>query len=222
MSAATPLPLSLTALLLGAALFGTALFGAGCSGVLARQPLEKQRFALAPVRHDPVSGQRAGVLRIGVVHASTPFQNRGFVYRTGDESYKSDFYNEFAAPPGILLRDVLAVWLRDGTHFATVVQGSEAPADWLLEVDLESLYADLRDTAAPQVAIGITVRLLDARAAGAAIAFQKHYAASEPAADTSPPALAAAWNRALARELGDLAADLDAARARRASRTRSR
>jgi ABC-type uncharacterized transport system auxiliary subunit len=217
MSVAMSMPRSLTALILGAA-----LLAAGCSGVFARQPLEKQRFVLAPGKPDPVSGPRAGVLRVGVVHASTPFQNRGFVHRTGDESFKSDFYNEFAAPPGILLRDVLALWLRDGTHFETVVQGSEAPTDWLLEVDLESLYADLRDAAAPQVAIGITVRLLDAHAAGAAIAFQKHYAVSEPAADASPSALAAAWNRALARVLGELAVDLDAARARRASRSRSR
>jgi hypothetical protein len=184
--------------------------------MLARQPLEKQRFVLAPGRTDPVSGPRAGVLRVGVVRASTPFQNRGFVHRTGDESFKSDFYNEFAAPPGILLRDVLVEWLSDGTHFETVVQGSEAPSDWLLEVDLESLYADLRDAAAPHVAIGITVRLLDAHARSAAIAFQKHYAVVT-AADAPSPALAAAWNRALARMLGELAADLDAARARQAS-----
>ena len=217
MSVAMPMPRALITLLLGAV-----LLGAGCSGVLARQPLEKQRFVLAPGRPDPVSGPRAGVLRVGVVHASTPFQNRGFVHRTGEESFASDFYNEFAGPPGILLRDVLALWLRDGTHFATVVQGSEAPADWLLEVDIESLYADLRDAAAPQVAIGITVRLLDAHATGTAIAFQKHYAVTEAAADGSPPALAAAWNRALARVLGEVAADLDAARTRRASRARSR
>jgi ABC-type uncharacterized transport system auxiliary subunit len=217
MSVATPLGRSLAVLLLGAA-----LFGAGCSDMLARQPLEKQRFVLAPGRTESVSGPRAGVLRIGVVRASTPFQNRGFVHRTGDESFKSDFYNEFAAPPGILLRDVLVEWLRDGTHFETVVQGSEAPSDWLLEVDLEALYADLRDAAAAQVTIGITVRLLDAHARSAAIAFQKHYAVSEPAADVSSPALAAAWNRALARMLGELAADLDAARARQASRPRPR
>ena len=217
MSVATPIPRSPAAMLVGAA-----LLGAGCSDVLARQPLEKQRFVLAPGRSDPVSGPRAGVLRVGVVRASTPFQNRGFVHRTGDESFKSDFYNEFAAPPGILLRDVLVEWLRDGTHFEAVVQGSEAPSDWLLEVDLESLYADLRDAAAPQVAVGITVRLLDAHASRAAIALQEHYAVNEPAADASSPALAAAWNRALARVLTELAADLDAARARRALRSRVR
>ena len=217
MSVAMPMLRSLTVLILSAS-----LLGAGCSGVLARQPLEKQRFVLAPGRPDPVSGPRAGVLRVGVVHVSTPFQNRGFGYRTGEESFASDFYNEFAGPPGILLRDLLVGWLRDGTHFETVVQGSEAPADWLLEVDLESLYADLRDPAAPQVAIGITVRLLDAHAAGAAIRVGKHYAVSEAATDGSPPALAAAWNRALARVLGELAADLDAARARPAPRMRSR
>ena len=217
MSVAMSMPRSLTALLLTAA-----LLGAGCADVLARQPLEKQRFVLAPERPDPVSGPRTGVLRVGVVHASTPFQNRGFVHRTGEESFASDFYNEFVAPPGILLRDVLVLWLRDGTHFESVVRGSEAPADWLLEVELDALYADLRDPAAPQVVIGIAVRLLDAHAAGAAIFVGKHYAVTEAATDGSPPALAAAWNRALARVLGEIAADLDAARARRSPRARSR
>jgi ABC-type uncharacterized transport system auxiliary subunit len=197
-----------------ALLFGAAVLGAGCTGVLDRQPPEKQRFVLAPGRPDPVSGARAGVLRVGVVHVSAPFQNRGFVRRSGEETFASDFYNEFAAPPGALLRDVLVEWLRDGTHFATVVRGSEAPPDWLLEIDLEALYADLRDPAAAQATIAVAARLLDARAAAASIAFEKHYAATESAADGSPPALVAAWNRGLARLLAELAADLDGARGR--------
>jgi ABC-type uncharacterized transport system auxiliary subunit len=204
-----------------ALLFGAVVLGAGCAGVLDRQPPEKHRFVLEPGRPDPVSGARAGVLRVGVVRVSSPFQNRGFVRRSGEDTFANDFYNEFVAPPGALLRELLVEWLRDGTHFATVVRGSEAPADWLLEVDLEALYEDLRDPAAPQATIAFAVRLLDARATAASIAFEKHYAATESAGAGSPPTLVAAWNRALARLLTELASDLDVARGR-AQATRGR
>ena len=203
-----------------ALLVTAAVLGAGCANVLERKPPEKQRFVLAPGRPDPVSGPRAGVLRVGVVRVSPPFQNRGFVRRTGEKTFANDFYNEFAAPPGTLLRDLLVEWLRDGTHFATVVRGSEAPPDWLLEVDLESLYQDLRDPAAPQVTIAFAARLLAANAASASIALDERYATTETAADASPVAIVAAWNRALARLLAELSSDLDTARGRARARAR--
>jgi cholesterol transport system auxiliary component len=203
-----------------ALLVTAAVLGAGCANVLERKPPEKQRFVLAPGRPDPVSGPRAGVLRVGVVRVSPPFQNRGFVRRTGEKTFANDFYNEFAAPPGTLLRDLLVEWLRDGTHFATVVRGSEAPPDWLLEVDLESLYQDLRDPAAPQATVAFAARLLVANAASASIALDKRYATTETAADASPAAIVAAWNRALAGLLAELAADLDTARGSARARTR--
>ena len=193
-----------------------AVLCAGCTPLLERKPVEKQRFVLQTPLPEVVPGSRAGVLRVGVVRVSPPFQNRGFVLRTGDDSYTSDFYNEFAAPPGTLLRDVLVEWLRNGTHFASVVRSSEASLDWVLETDLESLFADARDPAAlPQVTIAFSVRLIDARASGLPIRFEKRYAASEAAADRMPRAFAEAWNHALGRLLPQLAADLDAATAHR-------
>jgi ABC-type uncharacterized transport system auxiliary subunit len=206
-------------------LLALAVVAAGCSpgAVLARKPVAKQRFVLQPPppvpRSEPqASGEvhRAGVLRVAVVREASSFQNRGFVFRTGPDRFTSDFYNEFAAPPGTLLRDVFALWLRDGTHFASVVRGSESPSDWVLETDLESLYADVRDPAAPpQTQIAFAVRLLDAQVARLPIRFEKRYATSEVAADRSPRALAEAWSRGLGRLLAELAADLDAATARR-------
>jgi ABC-type uncharacterized transport system auxiliary subunit len=189
-----------------------ALFGAGCAPVLERKPIEKHRFLLQPPPPQPVSGPRAGVLRIGVVRTSPPFQNRGFVWRTGDQSYKSDFYNEFAAPPGTLLRDVLVEWLRDGTRFASVVHGTEARSEWVLETDLASIFVDARDgVAQPETEIAISFRLLDAQRSATSIRFEKRYEATERAADRTPAAIAAAFSRALGRVLVELAADLDVA-----------
>ncbi len=84
---------------LASSLLAAAVLLAGCSPVLERKPVEKQRFVLQPPPAEPVAGPRAGVLRVGVVRVSAPFQNRGFVYRTGADVYATDFYNEFAAPP---------------------------------------------------------------------------------------------------------------------------
>ena len=188
-----------------------ALVAAGCSRPFERPPVEKQRFALVPGRPDPVSGPRAGVLRVGLVRVSPSFQNRTLVLRTGEDTYVSDFYNEFTAPPGMLLRDQLVQWLADGSHFASVVRSTAAPIDWLLEVELEALYADLRVPAAPKAVIGVTLRLLHTRGATSSIVFQKDYDESEPAADGARPALVDAWNRALGRMLPEITADLDAA-----------
>ncbi len=142
------------------------MFGAGCAAVLDRKPVEKQRFVLAPAPPEPVSGPRAGVLRVGVVRVSPPFQNRGFVSAPATRRYATDFYNEFAAPPGILLRDVLVEWLREGTHFE--IGGARHPRRlptgcWRRTSSRSSSI--VRDAAAPpQVAIAIAARLLDARA----------------------------------------------------------
>jgi ABC-type uncharacterized transport system auxiliary subunit len=201
---------------LASLLIAVAVLGAGCAPVLERKPVEKQRFVLEPPPPETYAGPRAGVLRVGVVRVSPPFQNRGFVFRTGDQSYTTDFYNEFAAPPGTLLRDVLVEWLREGTHFASVVRGSEAPSGWLLETALESLFVDARDAAAePQVQIALAVRLLDAGAADMPIRFAKRYQTSERATGRSAGAIAEAFSRALGQLLPELAADLDAASARR-------
>ena len=196
-------------------LIALAVFGAGCAPILERKPVEKQRFLLIAPPPEALAGPRTGVLRVGLVRVSPPFQNRGFVFRTGDQAYTTDFYNEFAAPPGTLLRDVLVEWLRDGTHFASVVRGTEAASGWLLETDLESLFVDARDPAAePQAQIAIAARLLDASAADMPIRFAKRYETSERAADRSASAIAEAFSRALGRLLPELAADLDAASSR--------
>jgi uncharacterized lipoprotein YmbA len=186
---------------------------AACANPLERPAIQKQRFALVPGAPERVTGPRAGILRVGVVRVSPPFHNRAIVLRTGEDTMASDFYNEFAAPPGPLLRDLLVEWLREGTHFASVVRGSEAQPDWLLEVDLEEMYADVRDPAAPKAVIRIDARLLRANAPRSGIAFHANYAETEPATTRARAALMDAWNRATARILTKLAADLDRARA---------
>jgi hypothetical protein len=194
---------------------------AGCTPLLERKPVEKQRFVLQAPLPETVPGARAGVLRVGVVRASTPFQNRGFVHRTGEESFQERLLQRVrrtARHPAARRARRMAARrhaLRDRGA------GLEAPPTgcWRWTSSRSTRICATRGAAGGDRDHGATARRRTSRAA---IALQEHYSVNEPAADTSSPALAAAWNRALARVLGEVAADLDAARTRRASRARSR
>jgi ABC-type uncharacterized transport system auxiliary subunit len=109
------------------------------------------------------------------------------------------------------VRDALVDWLGASGRFAAVVRATEARVDWVVESELERIDADLRDGARPTSTVALDVRLIDVRAGGAKVSFQKRYEESEAAASRAPRALVDAWSRALARVLGRIAADVGAA-----------
>jgi ABC-type uncharacterized transport system auxiliary subunit len=199
------------------ALLAIALVTAGC-GTLSRKPPTKERFLLAPGAPSAVAAKStAGILRVDVVRGAPLASNRGFVYRTGPDTVKTDFYREFVSPPGVLVRDAMIEWLRATNRFAAVARGTKAGTAWILESDLERLDADLQDPVAPQALIEMQVRLLDARTPTPTLLLDRRYVAREPLADRTPETLVAAWSRALATVLGEIEGDLT-----RATPTRSR
>jgi cholesterol transport system auxiliary component len=180
----------------------------GCFGGLERRPPEKQRFMLQPTAGAAAvgSGPSPSVLRVARVRVSPVFDQKGFVYRTGASTFETDFYNEFFSPPGVLLREALLGWL-DGTRlFSAVARSSSSDADFVLETDVDQLFADQRGPGEPKAYLEIVFRLIDARTRK--IAFEKRYSASESAADDSPAALIDAWNRGLGALLAELAQDV--------------
>jgi cholesterol transport system auxiliary component len=196
---------------LGAAL--AALAAVGCLGqALDRKPPERQSFVLDPGTPPVLDATPAvGALRVGPVESAPLAEREPFLLRTGPNSYQTDFYDQFFAPPGELLRDALIRWL-DGTGlFVSVARGGVPAPDFVLDVQLERLYGDRVDPHAPKAVLGFVARLVDARELDGALVFERRYEEAEPAADGSAQALVGAWNRALARALDALAHDLDAA-----------
>lgn len=192
-----------------AMLLALAFVAPGCVGALSRKPLVAERFVLAPgVPAAAAAKPSAGILRVDVVRGSPFASNRTFMYRTGPETVKTDFYREFAAPPGALVRDAMIEWLRASNRFEAVVRGTKASTAWILESDLERLDADLRDPAAPQAVIEMQVRLLDVRKGAPTLVLDRRFTASEALADRMPETLVAAWSRALATLLGEIERDL--------------
>jgi uncharacterized lipoprotein YmbA len=183
---------------------------AGCAGSLQRPAPEKTRFVIRLA--DPAPGAKtAGALVVGRVRVSSLFDRTGFVYRTGEDTFATDFRFEWFAPPGSLLREAVIDWLDDASPFASVERGSVSEAGWLLETDVDRFYADLRDLAAPAVVLEGRFRLLDLRGARPRRTLASRFDEREPAGAGTPQELVDAWGRALARALSALEPELRAA-----------
>jgi ABC-type uncharacterized transport system auxiliary subunit len=181
----------------------------GCLGGLSKSPPEKRRYVFDIERGEATEADGKGVLRVERFRVSRLFERKGFVYRTGGDRFENDFYNEFFAPPGVLLREAVGMWLGDSALFSNVIGGTDSTrADWLLEARVNQLYGDLRDARAPQAVMEIHFTLLDARSPTLTAVFTKRYSARVDAADRSPEAILAAWNSSLVQILSQLEADL--------------
>jgi ABC-type uncharacterized transport system auxiliary subunit len=197
-----------------------ALAGCTTTTLLERPVPEKQRFVLSSSAPIPEAGAIPGVLRVDRVRVSPLFDSKGFVYRTGEDTFSSDFYHEFFAPPGEVLREAVIDWFEAASLFETVQPGSLPAPDWTLALDVERIYADRRDPAAPVAVLTVTARLVDPTTPTLEVRLRRRYEQVEPVADGSAQALVDAWGRALGRTLAELAPDLRAAAVRPAARRR--
>jgi hypothetical protein len=192
-------------------------------GCLKRSYPEKQRYVFEVVREPlpsvtspPVTTEGAyeesvgaGVLRIDRMRISPLFERKGFVYRTADDRFETDFYHEFFAAPALLLRKATGAWLTSASIFSSVIGARDpAQADWRLEGRVGELYADLRDASAPRAVMQVEFSVLAARTPKLDVVFQRRYEVEIPAESRAPGAIMAAWNRALAQILGRFEADL--------------
>lgn len=193
--------------------------GLGCVGSALERPVpQRTRFVLSA--SPPAASERAplGALWVDRVRVSPMFTGTGFVYRTGDSVFGSEFLHEFFAPPGDVLREAMIDWLRVGSSFAPIERSGESSPEYRLESDFDQLYVDLREPSDPRVVLAGRFRLVDLREGRPVRRLDVRIEESEPAADRSPQALVDAWNRSLTRMLEELEREFRNAVAASASR----
>jgi uncharacterized lipoprotein YmbA len=186
------------------------LWLSGCAGSFQRPAPEKTLFLIA-LPAPPPGAKLAGTLGVDRVRVSSLFDRKGFVYRTGEQTFDSDFHFEWFAPPGAVLREAMIDWLAGGSVFASIERGAGSEAGWLLETDVDRFYADRRDPAATEVVLAGRFRVLDLRGSRPQRAFSLRFDEREPAGEGTPQALVDAWSRALDRALRALEPELRAA-----------
>jgi len=181
---------------------------AGCS--LKQAAPAKSTYLIETARPGSAQGSRGtGTLRVRPLQVSEPFDGRGFVYRTGESSFESDFYHEFLVPPRALLTSQLRRWIDASGKFHTVIDSaSKADASQSLEGSVTALYGDYRESSAPKAVIEMQFLLLNDHGSSPQIVFQKGYQQAVPLDGRGSEALTRGWSRALAQIFASLEADL--------------
>jgi cholesterol transport system auxiliary component len=186
---------------------------AGCVNVsVERQFAERRYFVLDVVANQsPAKSDRAGVLKVSDVRVSPRYDGKGFVYRTADASYETDFYNQFLVPPGPMLTDEVEQALRQANLFEYVVNSaSQLEPTHVLETTVDELYGDFSNATSPHAVLAMSFLLSRAAANGPEVILQQRYRKTVPLQGRTPEELVKGWNNALEAVLASLVTDLKA------------
>ncbi len=184
----------------------------GCSGLSKSYPERSYfMFEVPPVAQKaaPVKGAIAEVSRFNVSPGS---EGKEFIYRTGDVSYESDFYNQFFRPPGAMLTEITIRWLESTGLFQDVLSTvTQAGANYFIEANVVQLYGDYRTS--PKAVMQIQFLLLKYTTDSSyddntKIVLGKNYSSEIPIASTAPGDLMQGWNAALGEILNSFLEDL--------------
>ncbi|HEX3035975.1 MAG TPA: hypothetical protein VHT73_12775 [Thermodesulfobacteriota bacterium] len=182
----------------------------GCAAKLERNYPQRNYYILNVSNTNGNSSPASdGILEIRRFTISPNFTTREFVYRKGDLSYVSDFYNQFFRPPGMLITEETRKWLSESGLFKYVLDSSNsARPDYVLEGNVNELYGDYRTSGTPKAVLGIQFFLIDETSPNSQIIFQKNYYGEVALKNNSPETLVEGWNNALEQILTDLKEDL--------------
>jgi len=179
---------------------------AGCG--LAERPYAERRQWPLVARRPRTERARANapVLLVRNLRAGPGLDTRGLQSLQADGSIRSEYYEEWAAPPAEGVEEALRGWLADsGLYRAVLAPGSRLDADQVLEGELTGLWT-IPATGQAHCAIGITV--VAQRGATTRVLLQNRFSAEAPLAGTSPREAVQAQSAALAAVLAQVEAAL--------------
>lgn len=186
---------------------------AGCTVAPEKDYSVKRQYVLRAERDDqPAANGAAPALRVRRFRASSPFSGTQLVYRRGDVTFETDFYNELLAPPASMITAQVRQWLGSGDVFASAVGvGSLANTAYLLEGNIIALHGDYADKKKPAAVLEIQFFLIDDSGNENAVVFHKTYRQTAPLASDEPATLVKGLNGCLRQMLKALEADLKTA-----------
>jgi len=189
-----------------------AVIMSGCAGLSKSYPERSfYMFEVPPVtvKYPRVKG---AVVEISRFNVSPGSDGKEFIYRTGEMSYESDFYNQFFRPPGAMLTEVAGRGLNDAGLFQDVFGSvTQADANYFIEGNVVRLYGDFRSS--PKAVMEIQFLLLKYTTDSSyddntKIILGKNYSSEIPIASPAAGDLMQGWNTALGEILNAFLEDL--------------
>ncbi len=187
----------------------------GCGGILKQPPVAKGYFAIETSAANENSNaaarapHRAGVLRVGTIRVSPPYDAATFVYRLGPTQFDTDYYNNFIAPPASLLTGSLVQWLDTHGPMTVVDSASGLQSKFRLEGNVTDFYIDSSNKAAPIAVVGGRFFLIRQYQNADELGLELPFHENAPVRSRSPADFAAALSEAWQRVLVKLTQALD-------------
>jgi cholesterol transport system auxiliary component len=184
------------------------LLASGCLKLEKSYP-QKSSYALQALRSAPSQQTPSQqILQIRKFASAPAYRGRGFVYRTGEQTWQSDYYRQFFTPPAAMITEQCRRWLQQTGIYSQINQGGYPPADHLLQGRIVALHGDYRPDRTPEAVLELQLTLIDERSTPGRIVLDRLYRRSLPLADRQPATLVNAWNEALATILSEFEAQL--------------
>lgn len=161
---------------------------------MARRPAAERPRTTAPI------------LLVRNLRAGPGLEVRGLQTLQADGSIRTDFYEEWAAPPAQGAEEALRGWLAESGLFSAVIaSGSRLEPDQVLEGELTGLWT-IPATGQAHCALGVTI--VAQRASTTRVLLQNRFTAEAPLAGASPREAVEAQSAALANVLAQVEAAL--------------
>lgn len=186
---------------------------AGCV-TLERSYPDRRYFVIeAPASANRSNSAGDKNLMVSNLRISPRYADKGFIYRTSESGYESDFYNQFLVSPDTMLSEEVRKGLAAAEVFKYVVGPSNSlQPNYVLEGSVNALYGDFRNVGEAAAVLEIEFFLHNEDAANSGIVMQKRYTKAVPLGGRSPDALVKGWSQALEAILTMLVNDLKAAK----------
>ncbi|MFM7261821.1 MAG: hypothetical protein ACKO3W_14590 [bacterium] len=174
---------------------------AGCSFLERPAPSGSQYMLMLPAQ-EPVAGGKLGSAMVARFSAIPPFDERAFLYKTTDGTWRLDSYNGFMSDPSDMLCEGFARALERSGRFTMVgIEGISVRCDVTLDGIIEGFYADYTDAGGPAAVVEIRTYLLDGRGARTRLLMQMIGKGRAPIASDKPGDVAAAFSAATAQAI---------------------
>lgn len=201
-------PRLLLCLLLLPILWGCA--GGGGGSLFSQPDPDKHYYALQTKRAALACGPQQGkVLKIRRANIAPTYESRELIYRTGENEYKTDYYNIFIVPPRDMLTEAVTEWFSGSGLFAHVVPNNSAlKPGYILESTTTRLYGDFSAPGQPKAVLEMQFFLLQDVLAEYKVVFCKEYDQEITLEKQSPESLVAGLEQGLQAILTQLEADV--------------
>ncbi len=180
---------------------------AGCS--LSKAYPTKRHFYVAVTRSLEARSGGRPVLRVRPLEISRAFAGKGFVSRTSDFEYRSDYYTEFFTAPSEMLTSSVSHWMASSGVFSEVVGASSAlTPERVIEGHIDGLYVDLRDESQVRATISLQLRYIDDSGSLPEALMAKEYSRAIEIPSAVPESVVQGWNQALEEILTEFESDV--------------